>query len=160
MKKKLSFQDDLAAIIALVKRDTVRIPPPPGKPVHGCCEIPRKCISPDGEVINRYTTVRFNGENIGRHVLAAGILHGELPPPWFELLHQCDRKACVAFGHLRVGTAKENATEASERALLHKPKASDMPRGERSARAQLTDLQASYVRWLIENQHAWFTNEH
>lgn len=71
---------------------------------------------------------RFNVVRGGRLTLAhrfSWILHNRQDiPDGLMVLHSCDNKRCVNPAHLSLGTAADNARQASDRGLLaHLPRA-------------------------------------
>lgn len=140
-------------IYELVMRDTVEFPAPPEKPVEGPCVIPVGCIK-NGVIDNKPTTVRFRKTRYLRHRLAAALPCGEIRED-LDVLHDCDRKCCVAAKHLRYGTSSENVRDAIARKLLVTSPPSPM-RGEESPHAKLAESHAREIKYLLANQD-WHT---
>ncbi|RYF49847.1 MAG: hypothetical protein EOO38_07010 [Cytophagaceae bacterium] len=105
----------------------------------GACLLFKVCNRATG-----YGTFIWRGRAHGAHRLAlawdTGGFHREL-----YALHSCGVKNCVALGHLRWGTQKENIAEALVMGA--------MQRGEKHHNALYSDAQISYV-WAC-----WYTKK-
>lgn len=71
------------------------------------------------------------------HRLVWSLLRGAIPEGMY-LLHACDTRSCVSPYHLRVGTARENATDTKQRGRVY--------RGGGRSRAELARIAADRKR--------------
>jgi hypothetical protein len=155
----LNFEEYADAILQLIRKDTEDYPPPAGKRVFGSCWIPKSCISQSCAIKNRYTSIRFRGDNIGAHVLATFLLYKTMPEPGTQTLHGCDRKCCRNPAHMRRGTGAENAQDAFDKGLMPVPSDGGMPHGENNCRATMSDPLAANIKWCFSNQALWYSKE-
>lgn len=66
------------------------------------------------------------------------IMHYGQIPEGLDVLHKCDNKVCVRPDHLFVGTAKDNALDASKKGKMHP--------GEKTAQSKLKEHQVLKIR--------------
>src|SRR5262249_45155763 len=59
-----------------------------------------------------------NGHHVKAPRIAGGLEHGQPCPSEFDACHSCDNPACVNPKHIWLGTAKDNALDASQKGLL------------------------------------------
>lgn len=84
-----------------------------------------------------YGQIVVFGKRIGTHRVAWESQNGPVPDGLI-ILHSCDNPPCCNPAHLRPGTVRENAAEASERGRLH--------RAERNGYGKLTVAQVAEIR--------------
>lgn len=73
----------------------------------GPCWIWTGALSPKG-----YGWFWCEGKKRKTHMVAWWLNNGRWPGPKQQLLHRCDRPACVRPGHLRIGTNHQNVLDA------------------------------------------------
>jgi len=108
--------------------------PPEQRMLEKARETPDGCwLFTGSRTLDGYGTIGFEkrGQTIRTHRLAWLLWKG-LIPPGQQVLHRCDRPACVNPEHLFLGTQKENVQD-----MLRKGRAGNT-RGERNGRAKLT----------------------
>lgn len=98
-----------------------------------------------------YGWMRYNGKNLGSHVVVAMRHIGPKPSKLHEVCHTCGNghNGCVNPRHLYWGTRRDNMKDA----LLHKTAAClrKKPTGENAYRAKYSDDQLLSARRRIEN---------
>lgn len=163
----MNFQNekDRTALLERLHEDVVQVPSPyPDLP--GDCRIPKCRINADGSLQNKYTLMRVNGVNMGRHVVALALKLGVLPDRGLVARHMCDRKGCCESEHLEVGTRDDNRRDAIvrnriARGLRHgaytHPEC--FQRGQKNRMAKITDEIAAGIKWCLAHVDEWWQTE-
>jgi hypothetical protein len=86
----------------------------------------------------RHGTVLIGTKKYLTHRLAWEKANRQAVPDGMQVLHRCDRPACIAPSHLRVGTHQDNMDDKVVRGR--------QPRGVQSRQAKLTEEQVRQVR--------------
>lgn len=86
-----------------------------------------------------YGAVRHGGTTRLAHRLVYELANGDVPSD-VVVRHRCDVRSCVNPGHLVAGSQRENMADMESRGRRVSP------RGERHARAKLTDARALALR--------------
>ena len=95
-----------------------------------------------------YGKVRYDGSNIGVHVLVCRERHGEKPTPRHEACHSCGNGhgGCVNPNHIYWGTRAQNMADAMAMGTL---KRENPPTGEASPAMRHRDPVIAEVRRLL-----------
>ena len=72
-----------------------------------------------GNLVGGYGQTSFFGKQKRATRYIYEVLHGPIPEG-FYVCHTCDRPSCVRDEHLFLGTAQDNAQDASQKGRLHK----------------------------------------
>ena len=97
-----------------------------------------------------YGWMRFDGRNLGSHVVAAILAHGPKPTPKHEACHTCGKghEGCVNPKHIYWGTRADNTRDSyahgARDAVVYRT-------GESAAAAKYTDAQIAAVRDALES---------
>lgn len=95
-----------------------------------------------------YAHFRFRGKPRAAHRVSYLALKGPIPDV-LVVCHRCDVRNCVNPGHLWLGTHKDNVND-----MVVKGRAADgsqVPRGEDSCNAKITEAQVHEIRRLYQN---------
>jgi len=88
-----------------------------------------------------YGKATVNGEQTGAHRASFTLFCGD--PGGLSVLHKCDNKPCARPQHLFLGTAKDNALDASAKGLLSR-------QGKEGKRAKtLTSYEVYFMKLLF-----------
>jgi hypothetical protein len=92
-----------------------------------------------GRLYGQFTyTVDKQQHHIGAHVFSYVLAYGWVPDG-LEVMHKCDRHACVRPDHLEAGTRGQNVRDAARKGFYHVPH----PKAQK-----LTDEQCEEIRDL------------
>lgn len=102
---------------------------------------------------NGYGQVKVNGVTLAAHRAAYMLEYGEIEAG-LMVLHSCHHRACINPGHLRLGTAQDNANDAIA--------ADRTKKGEASANAKLgnKDVEAIRKKWSDGETQKKLSNEY
>lgn len=97
-----------------------------------------------------YGKVRYEGSNIGVHVLVCRAKHGPKPTPKHEACHSCGNghDGCVSPNHVYWGTRKQNMADAKAHGWLARPNA---PVGEAAPACRHSNNEIAEVRRLLDS---------
>lgn len=106
-----------------------------------------------GTVANGYGSFRRRGYRRYAHRYAWARVHGPIPAGMF-VCHECDTPLCCEISHLFLGTPKENTADCIRKGRYRNARGLKMPpqgvlRGERKARAKLTDEMVRSIRAIF-----------
>ena len=87
---------------------------------------------------------------VGAHKMSWEIKHGKKVPDGMCVCHHCDTPLCVNPAHLFLGTAKENAADASKKGRL---KGRETPKGSQHGRAKITEIVVQAIRKDFSEQN-------
>jgi hypothetical protein len=134
---------------------------PEGKPANGPCRVLPSSIRGHDVLHNDYPSISLGKRTtVKGNTLAAYAYEGRRPDPGEYAIHDCDCKDCVQTdGHVRWGSAAENAQAAVARGLCDGPRRKRDVAGEKNPRAKLSSQQVGEMRWLAKNLDCWFGPE-
>lgn len=90
--------------------------------------------------------VFWDGERqVRAHRTAWELVNGPIPAG-LSVLHSCDNPPCVNPAHLRVGTARDNASDAMARRRHFSPFRGQNQAGEQNRNARLTAADVTVIR--------------
>ena len=93
----------------------------------------------------RYGFVGVRGKTLRAHRVSFEAFKGPIPPKLI-ICHTCDNSLCVNPDHLYAGTYQDNSEDCRRRGRF-KPNY-----GEKNGNAKITNQQASYVKWLLQQK--------
>lgn len=92
-----------------------------------------------------YGTLTSGGASHYAHRAAYECAHGKGTAQGHVIRHQCDQPCCVNPDHLLSGTNRDNSQDAVRRGRMR------APRGEKNAKAKITDAQALNVAHMARS---------
>jgi hypothetical protein len=96
-----------------------------------------------GRTVAGYGAIQVGGKPVFAHRLAYAIRYGRVPPRVI-VRHVCDNPLCVNPTHLRVGSQRENISEARARGRV----ISELPFGEGHPSSKFSDAEVKHLRDL------------